>query len=62
MQLFEAAVSLAREAGANALYVSATPTENTVDFYLGRGCVLALEPDASLLAAEPHDIHLLYFL
>jgi len=62
MQLFEAAVSLAREAGANALYVSATPTENTVDFYLGRGCVLALEPDASLLAAEPDDIHLLYFL
>src|SRR5216684_208218 len=34
MQLFEAAVSFAREAGANALYVSAAPTENTVDFYL----------------------------
>ena len=60
MQLFEAAVSLAREAGAKALYVSATPTENTVDFYLNRGCVLAPEPDARLLAAEPDDIHLLY--
>jgi predicted N-acetyltransferase YhbS len=61
-QLFEAALSFAREAGANALYVSATPTENTVDFYLNRGCVLAPEPDPKLLAAEPDDIHLLYVL
>ena len=62
MQLFEAAVSFACEAGANALYVSATPTQNTVDFYLNRGCVLAPEPDPKLLAAEPDDIHLLYLL
>jgi predicted N-acetyltransferase YhbS len=62
MQLFDAAVSSAREAGANALYISATPTENTVDFYLNRGCVLAPEPDPRLLAAEPDDIHLLYLL
>jgi predicted N-acetyltransferase YhbS len=61
-QLFEAAVSRAREAGASALYVSATPTVNTVDFYLNRGCVLATEPDPRLLAAEPDDIHLLYLL
>jgi predicted N-acetyltransferase YhbS len=61
-QLFEAAASLAREAGASALYVSATPTENTVDFYLNRGCVVAPEPDPRLLAAEPDDIHLLYLL
>jgi predicted N-acetyltransferase YhbS len=59
-QLFEAAVSSARKAGANGVYVSATPTENTVDFYLKRGCVLAPEPDPTLLAAEPHDIHLLF--
>ena len=58
MQLFDAAVSFAREAGAKALYVSAAPTENTVDFYLNRGCVLAPEPDPALLAAEPDDIHL----
>jgi GNAT superfamily N-acetyltransferase len=62
MQLFEAAVSLAREAGAKALYVSSAPTENTVDFYLNRGCVLAPEPDQALLAAEPDDIHLIYLL
>ena len=60
MQLFEAAVSFARRAGAKALYVSAAPTENTVDFYLNRGCVLAPEPDPALLAAEPDDIHLVY--
>ena len=62
MQLFEAAVSLTREAGAKALYVSAAPTENTVDFYLNRGCVLAAEPDPALLAAEPDDIHLVHLL
>jgi predicted N-acetyltransferase YhbS len=62
MQLFEAAASFAREAGAKALYVSAAPTENTVDFYLHRGCVLAPEPDPALLAAEPDDIHLVYLL
>jgi predicted N-acetyltransferase YhbS len=61
-ELFDAAVACAREAAANALYVSATPTENTVDFYLSRGCVLAPEPDPRLLAAEPDDIHLLYLL
>jgi predicted N-acetyltransferase YhbS len=61
-QLFEAAVTYARAASAKALYVSATPTENTVDFYLNRGCILAPEPDARLLAAEPDDIHLLYLL
>jgi hypothetical protein len=55
MQLFDAAVSFAREAGAKALYVSAAPTENT-DFYLNRGCVLAPGPDRALLASEPDDI------
>jgi hypothetical protein len=55
-------VSSAREAGAKALYVSSAPTENTVDFYLKRGCVLAPEPDAALMANEPDDIHLVYLL
>ena len=53
MRLFEAAASFAREAGAQALYVSATPTENTVDFYLNRGCVLAPEPDPALRPPSP---------
>jgi len=59
MRLFEAALDCAREFGASALYVSSAPTENTVDFYLHRGCNLAPEPDPRLFAAEPDDIHLL---
>lgn len=57
-QLFEAARQVARAQGAKFLYVSATPTENTVNFYLRRGCRLATPPDPDLLALEPNDIHL----
>jgi GNAT superfamily N-acetyltransferase len=56
--LFDGARAIARARGANYLYVSATPTENTVDFYRRRGCVLAVAPDPELLALEPEDIHL----
>jgi len=56
--LFDAAVTSARELGARRLYVSATPSENTVRFYLRRGCRVVAEPDADLLAREPEDIHL----
>ncbi len=55
--LFEAAKDVVRERGAEWMYVSATPTENTVHFYLGRGCQLAVPPDPELLALEPEDIH-----
>jgi len=58
--LFAAAAEAARELGAKALYVSAVPTENTVNFYLRRGSSLATPPDRDLLAAEPDDIHLTY--
>ena len=56
-RLFEAAV--AQSPGDRAV-ISATPTENTVDFYLRRGCVLDPSPDPAALAAEPDDVHLLY--
>jgi GNAT superfamily N-acetyltransferase len=42
------------------MVVSATPTRNTVDFYLARGCVLDLDPDPAQVAAEPDDIQLLW--
>ena len=45
--------------GATALYISATPTRNTVDAYLRIGARLADPPDPVLLAREPDDIHLL---
>ena len=59
VRLFDHAMSIARSRGAAQLYVSSTPTQNTVDFYFRRGCRLATVPDAKRLAAEPEDIHLL---
>ena len=56
--LWDAAVALAREAGARSLYVSATPTGSAVGFYLGRGCRLADPVHPVLFAHEPEDIHL----
>jgi GNAT superfamily N-acetyltransferase len=55
--LFEHALAGAAGRGARGLYVSATPTENTVHFYQGRGCRLLEEPDPALFAREPEDIH-----
>jgi len=57
--LFEAARAVARQRGARALYVSATPSEHTVGFYLARGCRLNPMPDPELFAEEPEDIHLI---
>jgi len=56
--LFEKAVAKARERGARRLYISSTPSENTVRFYLRRGARLTAEVDAELVALEPEDIHL----
>jgi ribosomal protein S18 acetylase RimI-like enzyme len=49
---------IAREAGATGLVVSATPSENTVRFYLGRGFEPDAEPLPELLELEPEDVHL----
>ena len=59
-RLFEQARDAARERGARALYVSATPSENTIRFYLRRGCVVMEMPDPELFALEPEDIHMEY--
>ena len=56
-ELFEAAQAFVAELGGAGLYVSATPSENTVGFYLHRGCRVIDEPDPALLALEPADIH-----
>jgi predicted N-acetyltransferase YhbS len=60
--LFDLAVVEARQRGAKRLYISATPSEHTIDFYLGLGCQVTAEPDAALWALEPDDIHLEYKL
>ena len=57
-RLFELAKGIARERGASRLYVSATPSENTIRFYMGSGCAVSAEPDPELFALEPDDIHL----
>ncbi|EPO8012708.1 GNAT family N-acetyltransferase, partial [Pseudomonas aeruginosa] len=44
----------------SALYVSATPSQNTVDFYTRLGCRLCMEPDEELYRLEPEDVHLVY--
>jgi GNAT superfamily N-acetyltransferase len=56
--LFNKAVEQGRALSARTLYISATPTKRTIDFYLRRGCVLATEVDQQLFALEPEDIHL----
>jgi predicted N-acetyltransferase YhbS len=48
----------ARTRGASRLYISATPSRNTVDAYLRMGARVLESPDPSMLAREPEDIHL----
>ncbi len=56
--LFEKAVARASELGARRLYISSTPSQNTVRFYLHRGCRVTDDVDAGLFKLEPEDIHL----
>lgn len=57
-RLFELAKVEARARAAKGLYISATPSQNTVDFYLAMGCRVTRRPDPVLLVREPEDIHL----
>jgi len=50
---------LARFDGARRLYVSATPSGSTVEFYRSHGFEPTDEPDQALFALEPHDIHMI---
>ncbi len=49
---------IARADGATEMVVSATPSENTVRFYLGRGFKPTAAPLAELFEAEPDDVHM----
>lgn len=49
---------IARAAGDSDMVVSATSSENTVRFYLGRGFEPTADPLAELFALEPEDIHM----
>lgn len=50
---------LARGDGSRRLYVSATPSGPTVEFYRSRGFAPTDEPNERLLALEPLDIHMI---
>jgi GNAT superfamily N-acetyltransferase len=49
---------IARAAGDTEMVVSATPSRNTVRFYLNRGYAPTGEPLPELLELEPEDVHL----
>lgn len=57
-ELTREVVRRARERGERRLYVSATPTRATVDFYRRQGFAPLTTPHARLLALEPDDIHM----
>jgi predicted N-acetyltransferase YhbS len=60
-RLFNLAAAKARLLGAKGLYISATPSEHTVNFYVHLGSVLTHDPDPELIKLEPEDIHLEYW-
>jgi GNAT superfamily N-acetyltransferase len=57
-RLSEQLEQIARIAGDSDMVVSATPSENTVRFYLGRGFQPMAEPLAELFELEPEDVHM----
>lgn len=57
-RLYDLAKEHAQKQGAKGFYISATPSENTVNFYMRRGSVLTKVPDPQLFELEPEDIHL----
>lgn len=57
--LTDRVVELARADQAEWLYVSATPTKATVDFYHSQGFRIAPKVNKELYALEPEDIHMI---
>ncbi len=57
-RLCELMDDIARATGDTAMVVSATPSVNTVRFYMGRGFAPTAEPLPELYALEPEDVHL----
>jgi GNAT superfamily N-acetyltransferase len=57
-RLSEQLDQIARTAGDSDMVVSATPSANTVRFYLGRGFQPTAEPLAELSELEPDDVHM----
>lgn len=58
-KLMQAAKGSAKQLGAKQLYISATPSRRTVDFYIKHDAQPLSAPDQQLWQLEPEDIHLL---
>ncbi|MBO7638853.1 MAG: GNAT family N-acetyltransferase [Treponema sp.] len=58
-QLFEAGKAEARKAGAEALYISACSSEETIAFYRAMGSVLTSNPIKEIAEAEPFDLQMI---
>lgn len=61
-RLFGLAAAEAWKRGAKRMYISATPSEHTISFYLRLGCKVTSEPDPELFELEPEDVHFEYNL
>ena len=57
-RLLKKVMGKAKKLGAKKLYISATPSKNTIDFYMHMGCRLVSELNQTLYSLEPEDIHL----
>ncbi len=57
-KLIQEAFRLAKQGGAEDMYVSSIPTKKTVDFYMKHGFSLAEEVHPELYELEPEDIHM----
>ena len=57
-RLSEQLEEIARTAGDSEMVVSATPSQNTVRFYLGRGFQPMADPLAELFELEPEDLQM----
>jgi predicted N-acetyltransferase YhbS len=56
--LMNTIITGAKALGAKKLYISATPSKNTINFYFNRGAFLTKELNSELFELEPEDIHL----
>ena len=57
-KIFSTLKEKAIEFGGRKMYVTATPSKNTVNFYMGVGFEVTKEPIPELLEKEPDDIHM----
>jgi GNAT superfamily N-acetyltransferase len=57
-KLLKQVTEKAKKLGTKKLYISATPSKNTIDFYMHMGCKLTSELNPKLYRLEPEDIHL----